>query len=239
MTKNEIFSLSMDIGQQIMKSGGEIHRAKDTIIRINNAYGNSCVIFALPTLLIAQCNSKTEIRRIEKEELDLAELARLNALSRKLCSNPYDEILITKNTSYGNKFQYPAIFAATFSFCLFFGGNVIDAVLSGIIGIIITLINKSYSDKSLPIFSTNLIEAFFAGILAYLPSVISVHIHPDKIIIGAIMLLVPGLTVVNAMRDMMNSDLIAGFIELINAVMSALAIALGIAVSIFIFNGNS
>ena len=41
--------------------------------------------------------------------------------------------------------------------------------------------------------------------------------------------LVPGLTVVNATRDMMNSDLLAGMSELFNAIMSALSIAFGVA----------
>ena len=57
---------------------------------------------------------------------------------------------------------------------------------------------------------------------------------PDKIIIGTIMLLVPGLTVVNSIRDMMKGDLIAGLFELFNSIMSALAIALGVAGGIFI-----
>lgn len=49
------------------------------------------------------------------------------------------------------------------------------------------------------------------------------------------MLFVPGLTVVNAMRDMMSDDLIAGMIELFNAIISAFAIALGVAGAILLF----
>ena len=59
--------------------------------------------------------------------------------------------------------------------------------------------------------------------------------HQDKIIIGTIMLLVPGLTVVNAIRDMMNSDLLAGMGELFDAVMSALSIAFAVAGALWLF----
>lgn len=236
MTKDEIFSLSLDIGREIIKAGGEIHRAKDTIYRINRAYGNDVTVLALPSIILAQGCGRMEIRQIEREITDLTELERLNALSRKLCTAPLEEIQITKNSLYSNSFQIPAIFTATFSFCLFFGGDFTDAVLSGIIGIIITLLNISYSSKALPLFSTNLIESFVAGCLAQIPELFGLAVMPDKIIIGTIMILVPGLTVVSAMRDLMNGNLIAGFIELINSLMSALSIAMGIAGALFAFN---
>lgn len=235
MTNDEIFSLSLDIGREIIKAGGEIHRAKDTIYRINKAYGNNVAVFALPSILLAHGCGRMEIRQIERENLDLTELERLNALSRKLCTAPLEEIQITKNSQYSRLLQIPAIFTATFSFCLFFGGGLTDAVLSGITGIIITLLNNSYSGKALPLFSTNLIESFTAGCLAQLPALFGLSVMPDKIIIGTIMILVPGLTVVSAMRDLMNGNLIAGFIELVNSVMSALSIALGIAGALFCF----
>lgn len=238
MTESEIFSLSLDIGQEIIRAGGEVHRAEDTIIRINRAYGRGCVVFALPTLIIAQSGSRTEIRRIEREETDLAELARLNAFSRKLCRNPYDEILITKNSGLSKGAEYPAVFIATFSFCIFFGGRFADAVLSGLIGMLLNAVSKSYRHRVLAMFSSNLIESFIAGALAHLPLLLGIYVMPDKIIIGTIMMLVPGLTVVSAIRDMMSGDLVAGIVELVNAVISALAIAFGIAGAIFIFNGN-
>ncbi|MGN0522130.1 MAG: threonine/serine exporter family protein [Eubacterium sp.] len=233
MEENEIFSLSLDIGQAIIKSGGEIHRAKDTIKRINYAYGNKCVIFAVPSLIIAQSDRNIEIRRIEGEDTDLSELSRLNALSRRLCNEENEEINITRKKVYPKIFEMLAVCSATGAFCLFFGGSIIDALFSAMIGLVINSLDKRKG--TLPLFSSNLIESAIAGILSFLPLKIGIHTHPDKIIIGTIMLLVPGLTVVNAMMDMMNGDLIAGLIELFKAIMSALAIALGFAGAVILF----
>ncbi|MDE6155857.1 MAG: threonine/serine exporter family protein, partial [Eubacterium sp.] len=126
-----------------------------------------------------------------------------------------------------------SVCAATSAFCIFFKGTLIDAVFSAIIGLVITY--APYKKISFPLFSANLIDAFIAGILAHLPFIFGLEVQPDKIIVGTIMLLVPGLTVVNAMRDMMNGDLVAGMFELFNAIMSALGIALGTAGAILIF----
>ena len=59
--------------------------------------------------------------------------------------------------------------------------------------------------------------------------------HPDKIMIGTIMLLVPGLTVGNAMRDIMNGDVLSGLTGLTEAIFLGVAIALGFAVAVAIF----
>lgn len=49
----------------------------------------------------------------------------------------------------------------------------------------------------------------------------------DKIIIGALMLLVPGVAVTNSMRDIIAGDLIAGLMKMVEALMVATAIAIG------------
>lgn len=229
----DIFTLSMDIGEQILKCGGEIHRAKDTIKRINLAYGKSCCVFALPTIIIAQCDNRIEMRKIEYEETDLAELERLNALSRKLCDKKSYDVNATVKKLYSFKTDVISVFISTFSFTIFFSGSFIDGVFSGIIGIVITFL--PYKNIGLPIFSSNLIDSFIAGILSQIPTKLGINSSYDKIIIGTIMLLVPGLTVVRSMRDMMNGDLTAGVFELFSAIMSALAIALGIAGALLLF----
>lgn len=230
----EIFSLSLDIGEAIIKSGGEIYRAEDTIKRINKAYNQPCKVFAVPTLIIAQSGKKTEIRKIEKEDTDLSELDRLNAFSRRLCLENNEEISVTKKKIYKNEVQAFSIFLATFSFSVFFGATLTDAFFSGLIGLIISY--SSYKNIDLPEFSSNLIDAFIICVIAHIPYYIGFSVTPDKIIIGSIMLLVPGLTVANAMRDLMNGDLLAGLIELFNSIFSALGIAMGVAGGLFIFN---
>ncbi len=234
MNNDEIFSLSLDIGRNIIKCGGEVHRAEDTIKRINNAYNQDCTVFAIPSLIIAQSGKLIGIRKIEYEQTDLAELDRLNNLSRRLCFEYYEEIKATQTKLYSPFFTAAATFSATCSFCMFFGGGIIDGLFSGIIGLIISYMG--YKKTELPVFCSNLIDAFSGAVIAHLVHIIGINVNPDKIIAGTIMLLVPGLTVVNAMRDMMSGDMVAGLIELFNSVISALGIAFGTAGALLLFN---
>ena len=56
-------------------------------------------------------------------------------------------------------------------------------------------------------------------------------LHGDKIIIGDIMLLIPGLAFTNAVKDIFIGDTISGVMRLIETVLWAAALALGFALS--------
>ena len=52
--------------------------------------------------------------------------------------------------------------------------------------------------------------------------------NSDKIIIGALMNLVPGIVITTFMRDMMAGDVVAGLIRFAESLLVATAIALGV-----------
>ena len=61
--------------------------------------------------------------------------------------------------------------------------------------------------------------------------------NPDMIMIGTIMLLIPGLSFGNAVRDMLFGDTVSGLIQLVQAVLLAVTVAFGFAVAMMIFGG--
>ena len=60
-------------------------------------------------------------------------------------------------------------------------------------------------------------------------------LHLDKIMIGDIMLLIPGLMTTNAIRDVLIGDTLSGVIRLIVSLLLAAALALGFIAAIFLF----
>lgn len=57
--------------------------------------------------------------------------------------------------------------------------------------------------------------------------------------IGDIMLLIPGLLLVNAIKEMFNRDIVTGLYRLIEAVLVALAIAGGYALAFLVMGGGN
>jgi len=56
-----------------------------------------------------------------------------------------------------------------------------------------------------------------------------IGVQPDKIMIGDIMLVIPGLQLTNSLRDMINGDMISGLLNMSEALLKAVAVAIGFA----------
>lgn len=52
----------------------------------------------------------------------------------------------------------------------------------------------------------------------------------DNILVGALMTLVPGMALTNALRDLFMGDLLSGIVRMCEAVLSALALGGGVAI---------
>ena len=59
--------------------------------------------------------------------------------------------------------------------------------------------------------------------------------HADKIMIGDIMLQIPGLVLINGLRDMLLGDTMTGCMRVIEAILTAFAIASGFAIALLVF----
>ena len=79
-----------------------------------------------------------------------------------------------------------------------------------LIGILIGLVQKAMSHLKANPFFTTLTSAFFMALAAYSMVNLGIAKHTDGVIIGALMILVPGLLFTNAMRDIIFGDTNSG-----------------------------
>lgn len=233
------FENAVSLGMEIVENGGEIARAEETIERICKAFGAENIhVFIIPSLISVTATIDgqeiTSTRRIYKTDLNLGVLEEINSTSRKICGEKISASKISYH--YNILFSIFCVMLATGAFCIFFGGTLLDAFFSGLAGIIISYL--PYSKKSFNIFSKTLIEATISGVLSFIPSIAGINTHPDKIMIGTIMLLIPGMSIGASMKDMMSGNLIAGILQLIEAIIIAFAIALGFSISLIIFGSG-
>ena len=81
------------------------------------------------------------------------------------------------------------------------------------------------------------VSSLCAGIVAILTVKMGLGVNLDKIMIGGIMLLIPGIALTNSIRDMLIGDLGSGLLRLVNALLQSTSIACGFALSIIAFGG--
>lgn len=244
LTQREILDIATCVGYYILKNGGEISRAEDTVERIGLAYGMDAVhVFALGHLIIVSIEkddvSMSQTRRIKGGVTNLHQLEKFNSLSRKICQElpPYKEV--ADEIRYIKKMpRYPYwVFVLAFAlvaggFSVFFGGSVKEAIASFIIGALLKPVMTAFEKlKSAPFF-VNVAGAAVTVTLTQLASVLLGGLNQEAVNIGVLMNLVPGVLLTNCIRDFVATDYVSGTAKIVETLLTAAAIALGVSVSL-------
>ena len=83
----------------------------------------------------------------------------------------------------------------------------------------------------------NLTLSFLGEMMVLLLYLMGFGTHPERIMIGIVMLLISGIGTTNGIRNLMNKDILAGIINITNSVLGAGAIACGIALAMLLMKG--
>lgn len=250
MTKS-LLSSAMDIGEQMLCSGAEIYRVEDSMNRILNAYGfkrvDVFIITSSMVISVYDLNDEvyTQTRRIKGTSINLDKLDKLNSLSRMICLNKPEPEKINEELSKINaSLHYPVwlnVLATAFiamAFTLFFGGGFSEASISFVIGVITKIVSYFTDKVKTNILFERFIHSFLICFLAFITVKLSFVTTPDKIIIGNIMYLIPGVGFTNALRDMFKGDIFAGVHRTIESLLLAFSIAAGYIVTVLVFGGS-
>lgn len=242
MNDSLLLELATNLGYYLAMSGAETYRVEESIVRVLGAYGYEAEAFAIPNCLTVSMISPdgtpmTRMRRIGIHGNDLDAVERYSNLSRRICADPpepqvaMDWLRQTKANCLHFRWWGKACgyFLGAFGFCFFYGGEPADAVGSGLCGLLIFAIDLWMDRLRSTQFFRTIFSAFFSAILAYSLHGFGLIQSADAAIIGALMLLVPGLLFTNAMRDIMYGDTNSGINRIVQVLLIAVAIALGTA----------
>ncbi|MDU1954197.1 MAG: threonine/serine exporter family protein [Peptoniphilus lacydonensis] len=240
----DLMNLSLYTGALLIQNGAESYRAEDTIERICKSVSNISNVsaYALPSAIFISMEFEGEtlsnFRKITIADTNLYKIDRVNSFSREFVSSDfsikeaYDKLFEIDNTEEKEEKIYLSGGIAASFFSVLFGGDLKDFFASFFIGILIPIILDKLSHFKLSFFINNIICAFITSILAITFVHFNFGSNIDNIIIGVIMLLVPGVAITNSVRDIMSGEFITGAITMIKAFFIALAIAFGVGVGL-------
>lgn len=256
MTEREqrlIVSRALDVGERMLLCGGEVSRVEDTIYRILKSYGASRVeVFTILSFisLTAVFDAEqvyTENRRVSivAYSNDFARLEQLNALSREICQTTpgLDELterlaaidLPPRKKQFRELYAMVGYLLSGAAFALFFGGSPLDALGAGVCCLAVWFLNWFFRRSALQRLFHAFLISFIAGALCYLVILLGLGEHPGQLMMAVIMVLIPGIAMTNAMREMLISDTISGILRLVESLLIASAVAFGFALAMFVF----
>ena len=139
--------------------------------------------------------------------------------------------------SYATGVYYLGNFIAAAGFCCVFGGTVRDWLWAGLSGLIIGFVTRWLDRLEVNQFFSTIAASVLMALPAYIAAGLGWLDCVAVVIIGALMLLVPGRLITNSMRDIIYGDTSSGVSRIVQVLLSAFAIALGTAAAWRITSG--
>ena len=235
---DDLLRLALDVGEGMLKNGGEISRVEDTIERICRAYGAVHVeVFTIISVIHASVRMEddsysSQMRRVKSTGMNFSLLEDLNSLSREVCracpdfSHFEEKLRSLKQKKYGSRLVAMLAWAfAASSFAVFFGGGVWEGLWAALAGVAMFCID-TYAPKRVNAIAKNVLSSFVAAVLASISVLLHGGGEGSVIVMGSLMILVPGVSIGIAMRDIFCGDLLSGMLKLLQACLAALMLAL-------------
>jgi uncharacterized membrane protein YjjP (DUF1212 family) len=237
------------VGCRLLAAGAEIYRVEDTVSRLMAAYGVRGDVFALPNTLIVSLTDEaghahTCLRRTGAVGgTDIEMIERLNALSRKVCAAPPPpgELpgLVEEAAAQCRFYSLPSLvagyFLGAFFFTLLFSGGILEALAAGAAGVLACLCVVALGQLRVNFFYRTMAAALVLGVAAYGLCALGLPVNMEVTMIGALMVLVPGLIFTNFLCDLITGDALSGVSTFIRAVLTAAALAAGAGAALALF----
>ena len=228
-------------GKIIMENGGETYRAEETICRMGSGFGLSEVeSFAVPTgLFISYRNEEgtleTSIKRVRRQGRNLTRVNEANRVSRLVSAGKMDcaEALKTLQEiekmpgTFRKGWSIPAAFLCAAGFTALFGGGWYDLAAAGLVAMVVQLVSLANEKAHMRWIATAIVGGFLTSLLPHLLQNLTGLLQTEATIAGAVMPLVPGLAMTNAVQDAVRGDMLSGMSHGAQALLTACLIAGG------------
>ena len=240
-TEELLVDASLEIGEALLLSGGEVTRVEDTIARVLCAYGMEKVgVFTINSLIevtaFLPCGAEVvKARRVSgRYATDLTRVEDINALSRDICADcPGPEVIQARLEAIMAPREEPAWLGyagsvlAAGAFTVFFGGTLADVPATALLACFINWMDRKGIYKKANQLLFYLLCSVATGFLGCLLVHFGAGVHLDKILIGSIMLTIPGIATTYAARDMLLGEHITGLFRFLDSLLIAASIAGG------------
>jgi uncharacterized membrane protein YjjP (DUF1212 family) len=235
-------SVIAEAGVLLLSAGAEVSRVEDTMERLAAALGSPASAVVLPTMIVlSRPDGRTVVRRVRRRATNLGAVQVINQLSREVTAGRLDLAGLAAGLEAARGVRrYPPVLdpvvagLAAALLSQLFSGTVPDLPWAFLAGAMAQITRAVTRNTRL----SGSLGDFVAALLASLPALAAASVgmpHPGAIVVGGIMVLVPGLLMTTAVRDGIGGDLLTAAARLLEAVLVAGAVASGAALALYLY----
>lgn len=235
----EILKLASSAGRTLLENGAEIYRVEETMEKIASHYGEDTEkFFVLSNGIFTTGKAYANVEFIPIRSASLDKVVAVNQLSRDIsqkglsvpeASAELDRIQQMKAKPVWERLVGTVLGCG--GFCAIFGGGLSDCAAAAVAGLIMCCFIIFVGSPKMSKILSNICGGFIGTIVCLLFHQLGFGVNLGNMVIGAMILLIPGVPFTNGLRDMANEDYIAGSTRLIDALMVFFCIALGVSLA--------
>ncbi|MGN0078786.1 MAG: threonine/serine exporter ThrE family protein [Coriobacteriales bacterium] len=238
--REDILNVLLKLGAAMLLSGAEVNRVERRLEELGRAYGASEMsVFVITASMVVTMEypdgaKLTQTRRIlGAGGTDYRVIERLDRLAVECCAarpqaaelqRRMEECLTLPSDRAG--FYAGSVFAAA-GFAVFFGGGWLEALVAGVFALLVAFMQRCWGNVAPNLIIFNLVCSLVVGLIICVVSWVLPDLRVDKVLIGEVMLLIPGIAMTNAIRDMLMGDTIAGVMRFVETLLWAAGLACG------------
>ena len=238
-------------GQMIMENGGETYRAEETIRRMGEGFGLTQVeSFAVPSGLFisyrdARGALETSVKRVHRQETNLTRVDEVNRVSRLASDGLLDppaalsrlQAISRMRGTFSGPWSILAASVCAAGFSVLFGGGHWEVLVSGLVAALVQLFSLLLTGPlGMHWMSVSILGGLLTALLPNLARLFCPSLLTEAAIAGALMPLVPGLAMTNAVQDTLRGDMVSGLSHGVQALLTACLIAGGALLSPTLLN---
>lgn len=249
MNDLEILDLINKIGFLLLKHGAEIYRVEESIQRMCEGFGFTNIeVFAIPSyftlsLTLHDGTPYHSSKRSRANRIHLDHLYELNNLVRKISNQEISISDIKKEIDYiqSQPLNFHLILigyiVSCAMFCIFFGGGINEMIVSALIGYVLYYFILLFEKFNINSIARTISASMVLATIAILFKKAGFIENQQSVITGTLMLLVPGIAITNSLRDIIGGDFVSGLSRMVEAILIAGSIAIGVGIMMMILGG--
>jgi uncharacterized membrane protein YjjP (DUF1212 family) len=227
------------ISKQLMECGSSSNRVELLTQKLGHSWGYEVETLAIPTGVWISVRrghyNLIELTRIRSWSIDLDRLARLNDLvelihaHRISIDEAHDRLAADaqQKPPYSRWLTLAAGAVASPILVWNYGGPTLEVALALPLGILIQLLNK-YIFVGEQRYLGDFLSAAIVALYACLMREIWPWVDVPRLVVGGLIVLVPGLVMVNAVHELAQKNLVSGAAKLLEAMMITVSLGCGV-----------
>ena len=245
MDSKAVLELAINTGQLMLVNGcgtSRIEGVIKSILSTKNFIKNEVFVTTSGIVVTIESQSTgvlTMVKQVQKKSMHMERITMIEEIidsfrNGRITADEALSRLDTINTNTGYRFLITTLAfggAATFR-TLMFNGNYWDAFTSFFVGICLGIFVQTLNSKGVITFLVNIFGGFIVGFSTVLFMRYGFGTSLDKIIIGSLIAIAPGVPFLHAVNDILKGEHISGGIRALEALITGVAIATGIAFSV-------